>query len=57
MTAVLLLAWLTAMAAMGLLAAIHTWHPVHYRALAARMAGWCTCLTLIAVTLGLGGHP
>ena len=56
MTAVLL-AWLTAVALLALLACVHAWTPERFPAVTRQAAVWCTTLAALATVLDLVRHP
>jgi hypothetical protein len=53
----LLLAWLTAMALIALLACVHSWTPERFPAATRQAATWCTTLAALAAALDLMRHP
>lgn len=53
----LLLAWLTAMALIGILATVHAWTPERFPAATRTAATWCTTLAALAAVLDLWRHP
>lgn len=53
----LLLAWLTAMALIAVLAAVHSWTPDQFPTATRHAATWCTTLAALAVALDLMRHP
>jgi hypothetical protein len=52
----LLLAWITAMALIGILAAVHAWTPEQFPTVTRQAAAWCTTLVAVAAVLDLMRH-